>query len=193
MEDYTSRLFIENLMKMNDSDYVKALILYHTAPVLSGYRPGVLLSFVNNKRKIYDTWKTCGCKFICNTGIEYYELNETANSTAVLFYNRTNLMKVLSDSENVKFLRKFGYNNLLNLEDYLMKLNIRFKSSCPHEIGLFIGIPLKDISGFIENEGNGYIESGYWKVYSNPVEARRIFENCDSAKLVAARLILGWN
>lgn len=186
------KLFAESMVKMNDNDYIRAIILYHTAPVALGYRPGVLLSFANNRRKIYDTWRDCCCDIRFSPSIEHYELNNTSNSVIVLFYNRMKLIEVLSNNENMEFLRELGYSNSLDLQDYLMDLSLRFRLGCPHEVGMFLGIPLEDINKFIENKGNGYIESGYWKVYSNLDSAHEVFKNCDEAKLAAAKAILGY-
>ncbi len=52
----------------------------------------------------------------------------------------------------------------------------------PHEIGMFLGYPVADIRGFIENEGRKYLMIGYWKVYSNLSQARMIFKEYDRAK-----------
>ena len=52
----------------------------------------------------------------------------------------------------------------------------------PHEIGVFLGYPVKDVRGFIENEGKRYLMIGYWKVYSDLADARMIFKEYDRAK-----------
>ena len=45
----------------------------------------------------------------------------------------------------------------------------------PHEIGLFLGYPLEDVQGFIENCGKNYRLCGCWKVYGDPQAALRCF------------------
>ena len=57
----------------------------------------------------------------------------------------------------------------------------------PHEIGMFLGYPVADIRGFIENEGRKYLMIGYWKVYSNLSQARMIFKEYDRAKECAVQ------
>ena len=42
----------------------------------------------------------------------------------------------------------------------------------PHEIGVFLGYPLEDVKGFIENKGKNFLYSGYWKVYSDVERAK---------------------
>ncbi|MPN35997.1 hypothetical protein SDC9_183502 [bioreactor metagenome] len=46
----------------------------------------------------------------------------------------------------------------------------------PHEIGLFLGYPLHDVVGFIENKGRNFTCSGYWKSYGDPETAQKCYE-----------------
>ena len=46
----------------------------------------------------------------------------------------------------------------------------------PHEIGLFLGYPLEDVEGFIENRGRNYTCCGCWKAYGDPEKARIRFD-----------------
>ena len=45
----------------------------------------------------------------------------------------------------------------------------------PHEIGIFLGYPLADVQGFIQNKGRNYTCCGCWKSYGDPRIARRRF------------------
>ena len=45
----------------------------------------------------------------------------------------------------------------------------------PHEIGLFIGYPPEDVSGFIENNACGFKCVGCWKVYGDREKAEKTF------------------
>ena len=52
----------------------------------------------------------------------------------------------------------------------------RSRTVFPHEIGLLLGYPLKDVKAFIENSGKNYLLSGYWKVYHDKERALEIFD-----------------
>ena len=54
---------------------------------------------------------------------------------------------------------------------YRMEVSIEF----PHEIGIFLGYPLKDVNCFISYRGGGYRMCGEWKVYHDVVNAQRSF------------------
>lgn len=45
----------------------------------------------------------------------------------------------------------------------------------PHEIGVFLGYPLRDVVGFIENRGQNFTCCGFWKSYSDPNTIQRCF------------------
>lgn len=71
-----------------------------------------------------------------------------------------------------------------NVGGYLNQLSHRLLyPKFPHEIGVFLGIPLGDIMGFIANKGKNYIFNHYWKVYQNPLTAKKIFASFDQAKI----------
>ena len=68
-----------------------------------------------------------------------------------------------------------GYTSF-QLKDVLNTLRIHLsKEDFPHEIGIFLGYPLEDVIGFIENKGKNPKCSGCWKVYCNPQEAEKMF------------------
>ena len=52
----------------------------------------------------------------------------------------------------------------------------------PHEIGLFLGYPIEDVRGFIEQGGKDCKLSGYWKVYGDVQAARRLFRQFDRCR-----------
>ena len=45
----------------------------------------------------------------------------------------------------------------------------------PHEIGVFLGYPLQDVIGFIENKGMNSKYTGLWKVYGDRDESMKMF------------------
>lgn len=46
----------------------------------------------------------------------------------------------------------------------------------PHEIGVILGYPIQDVIGFVENKGQNYLISGWWKVYGNVEQTMRLFQ-----------------
>ena len=77
------------------------------------------------------------------------------------------------------FLKKSGYQMKKTVDGFLRQLSNRLclEHDFPHEIGIFLGYPLEDVVGFIENQGKNYTCSGYWKTYGDPQEAKRRFDS----------------
>ncbi|GAB6956392.1 hypothetical protein JCM13369A_29390 [Mediterraneibacter glycyrrhizinilyticus JCM 13369] len=83
----------------------------------------------------------------------------------------------MSDKTVRTFLETKGYqcdNFVCCINRLIMKL--REEPNFPHEIGLFLGYPLEDVKGFIENKADCSKCSGCWKVYGNEQEALKLFE-----------------
>ena len=59
-----------------------------------------------------------------------------------------------------------------------------------NEIGIFLGYPLADVKGFIENAGKNSKCSGCWKVYCNECEAIKTFKKFEKCKKVYQKLWL---
>lgn len=58
----------------------------------------------------------------------------------------------------------------------------------PHEIGVFLGYPLYDVVGFIENAGRNFTCCGCWKAYGDPSAAQRHFAQLNKCTTVYLRL-----
>lgn len=129
------------------------------------------------------------------TGISFVKLLESDGKCLVLFYREKELGEYLNRIGTRSFVRQYGYEEM-TLEEMLRRLKMRILAfekrgiGFPHEIGLFLGYPIEDVKGFIENEGKNYLLAGYWKVYSNPAAAKMIFNEYDQAKTCAVNEFL---
>lgn len=114
------------------------------------------------------------------------ELLARRASGALLYVYRPDAVKArLADREVAKFLRGYGYDtaSLSRCIEFLHQricgtdLASTLSGTCafPHEIGLFLGYPLADVEGFIENGGENYLCMGCWKVYSRERDAQASF------------------
>ena len=112
---------------------------------------------------------------------------------SVLLYRERRLKRFLSVGKVRRLLDSFGYRDM-ELPEILSRLSDRYqrhmdgKGDFPHEIGLLLGYPPEDVSGFIENGGKNFLCSGYWKVYKDPARARRIFDGYDRVREAAIRM-----
>lgn len=145
----------------------------HTAPALMGVKCANLVSVSLSDEAI------CHCLDDFKTRTEQYGLKirslcKCKERTMVYVYHEKLLEAWLETAEG--FLSGYGYTEDMSLDEKLDILAGRMTcGNFPHEIGAFLGYPLEDIIGFIENQGRNCLLCGCWKVYSNAEEAQRTF------------------
>ena len=102
----------------------------------------------------------------------------------MLVYSEKLLKKRLADNAVRSVLAKYGYPEKYSLEECLDRLSKRIRESdiFPHEIGVFLGYPVEDVEGFIENKGENFKLCGAWKVYGSVENAKRTFANYDKCR-----------
>ncbi|QUO30798.1 DUF3793 family protein [Coprococcus sp. AF21-14LB] len=116
-------------------------------------------------------------------------LRRQEHTALIYIYRHSLLSKELKKPGVAAFLAGYGYESTefpYVLEH--LKARIEQSGSFPHEIGVFLGYPLADVIGFIENAGQNSKCSGCWKVYCNECEAIRTFARFKKCKEVYERL-----
>ncbi len=88
-----------------------------------------------------------------------------------------------------ELLSEFGYTST-DVEYAIGKLKSRIENYdvFPHEIGVFLGYPIDDVKGFIQNGGAHSKCTGCWKVYCNECEAIKIFAKYNKCRKVYLNL-----
>ena len=81
---------------------------------------------------------------------------------------------------------KGGINTVLRQLKERMTENGDF----PHEIGAFLGYPPKDVIGFVKNKGSNCLCSGWWKVYHDAENAKKMFLKFDKCRELYKKLYL---
>lgn len=153
---------------------IKGNIALQCSLVLSGIKPSNLLIYSNH-------CEGCISEELKNTGAEHLKLYTGSKESVSIIFNREKLEKALLDEENRKFIKQYGYEDF-SVNSVIEKLAGRYtefkegRAEFPHEMGIVLGYPLEDVSGFIENNGKNYLYSGYWKVYKNAEEKIQLFK-----------------
>ncbi len=164
-------------------------LIEHCAPTLSGLKTASLFT-IKYRDKInlncnVDNWN----RSLKERGIVLKILRQ-GNQTALIYVYRESMLKIdMKDEMSKSILKKYGYENL-NLVQSIERLASRLDSydEFPHEIGLFLGYPPKDVYGFICNKGLNCNLCSYWKVYGDEEEALVKFSKYDKCKQVYKRL-----
>ncbi len=168
-------------------------LAFHTAPSLLGIKCANLISIKKADFNIqehieYFNRKTASRKLKMRIICTY------TDRVLILIYSEHLLENQLSQHRNI--LIEYGYPKNFTTDSALEKLSehIKNNSQFPHEIGIFLGYPIEDVLGFIENKGENYVFSGYWKVYGDAEKARRTFSNYDKCrKFLCNKLSQGCN
>lgn len=131
-----------------------------------------------------------------NTDISFFILCETSEKTTFLLYRKSELARYIGSSKAKELLLMLGYQ-CFDVEFLLHSLKEKYerymedKGAFPHELGLMLGYPVEDVYGFIVNKGQNCLLIGYWKVYENVSEKKKMFEQYNEAKETVIRLVSG--
>lgn len=173
-------------------------VVTHCAPVLAGIKPAGMFSCPLKSAsccgdphcrslKPLDfviAYQSCAER-LRELDVEMLVLDQGEKSALVLVYRARALREAVSAGERGAFLESLGYETH-DLARSLKRLAQRVsyarmvsktKDACafPHEVGIFLGYPVEDVIGFIENQGDDYLVCGCWKAYSRERDARACF------------------
>jgi hypothetical protein len=183
--------FLRALPALEDCARLEAFLSYRLAPVLGGIKPAEILSLCRSEGVLFSAWHFCGEELLEAWGLKALCLREGPHGSCIVVYNGGTLAENLAIPPAKEFLDSLGYPTAHSVEDMWTELGRRFKEACPHELGLFLGIPWGDVRGFIEQKGKNYLFAGYWKVYEQPARAKASFKAYDHLKDAAIRRWLG--
>ncbi len=182
--------FLNHINNFKDYDYILALIKSTVAPTFNDLKLGTMMNLRNAKRPLKDYWMQN--KFILRDalGLDFYELKEGEDFVLVYFFKNNRLEKKLSQIKIRDFLNLYGYISCVSTGDYLNLLSQRFRETCPDEIGIFLGYPLKDVIDFKDRDKKACKCTGYWKCFNNEKSSLEAFKRFDEVKLIEMRNIL---
>ncbi len=150
------------------------------APLITGLKISNLLIVQNdNAARVKEILK--------GTGIVCFVLHVSDGKTIFLLYKEREMKAYLSRKRVRILLSQLGYRNY-DLKSLLILFRKRYKMYAngeidfPHEMGLFLGYPVEDVHGFIENTGKNFLHSGYWKVYKNLPLKMQLFQSFEQAR-----------
>ncbi len=161
---------------------LEKLIAYYCGPSLAGIKPSNIVSVNKEKYKnIHKDIKKLN-EALNQKDIYIMPLCECKKRVLVIVYRKKVLENHLKNEQIREFLSNYGYDNLSSVEEYLSFLKSRLSfESFPHEIGVFLGYPLQDVYGYINNPAGKCLLVGEWKVYADAENAKKLFcryNNC---------------
>lgn len=171
---------------------MERFLIEHCSPTLAGLKTANLFNCAIDSVSALNSYLFKANRLLNNKDV-FLEILKKDDKRAVIFvYRKSRLQKELQDKKTSDFLTSYGYS--CNSATYCIEhLKERFARSdnFPHEIGVFLGYPLEDVVGFIENGGKNSKCSGCWKVYSDECKAAKLFERYKKCRRIYMELFAG--
>lgn len=178
---------IVDIIKKMDVHSVPLQLALQCAPVISGIKISNLLTIpAKNLMELSSILK--------KTKLSFRILYPGRERLVILIYREAELKEYLERDEVGEFIYKCGYktSDMNKIFTIFVKHYIRYmelKQDFPHELGLFLGYPVEDVVGFIENNGKNFLYSGYWKIYKDAEIKIQLFKNYERVQTEMVRLL----
>lgn len=138
------------------------------SPIVVGVKPAEIVSFPPFDKNRDDKINFLKEFFSDDDNIKIAEFPYCIDCKKMFIYNKKSLDKTLKDKRVINFLNSYGYPKSYSLDTYLNILLEKFKEEIPHEIGIFLGYPIKDVMGFMGCKNLKLTKTRGWRVYGDP-------------------------
>lgn len=151
-------------------------LVYHCAPTLAGLKTGSLFTCPYSSESEIRGEIRYFNRMLVPKGLRILPLRYARGRALIYLYRPARLQQDFSTDGREELLRERGYTDTDATKCIIQLMNrLKCAEEFPHEIGLFLGYPIEDVKGFIENRAGHCSYTGYWKVYGDVKEAKRLF------------------
>lgn len=167
-------------------------LVAHCSPTLAGLKSANIFNYpFTSVKRLNKELEVCR-GLLHPKGVSIHLLRRSGETALVYVCRSRQVQKELQKQEVSDFLSRYGYDaGRFGACLQLLRKRISRRASrgdFPHEIGLFLGYPLADVRGFIENKGKNCRCCGCWKVYGNEREARTRFARFEKCRKIYGEL-----
>lgn len=176
-----------DMVKKMDINNIELQLVLQCAPVIAGIKISNLL--IIKTETLFPALDILKSSHFC-----YFLLRKDIDKTAILLYNPEKLQEYLKQDKVAALLRQMGYEDC-SLGQVLSVFRMRYLNymehpqEFPHEMGVLLGYPIEDVTGFMQNEGRNFLYTGYWKVYENLAEKIQLFRSYELVKEQQVQMI----
>lgn len=180
----------------DDRSCLAAFLALHSAEVLDGVKPANLVMLHDRLhtcgRNLYRLWDEHAAGLLADSGVEAKILSDCGRRRLVLLYGPGLLEGLLNKPNARNFLLKAGYPPYERAAQALEELTRRMRpGDFPHEIGLFLGYPLKDVAGFMGWAAIPFSSNGPWRIYGDPTRSLGLAQCHKACRRRMARKLAG--
>jgi hypothetical protein len=117
-------------------------------------------------------------------GYAYMLLRQSAVSDKVIIYSYEEVRRRLAETPPCVLCGELGYAQDVEPAEFLAQVRQRWneRNKIPHEIGLALGYPIKDVLGYMGFLPLPYTGNCGWRIYGDPIPSRMMSEECRWAK-----------
>ncbi len=184
----------ETLEDCAESEFVRTLVC-QAGLVMAGQKPAAVFGFTPrawkgeclalSKRSLCDRLLSAYAPRLAAYGVRLAWLARKPGGVMLLAWRPALLEGLLADAENRAFLAGrdlpcTGADALASGLIARLRAYYQGKRDFPHEVGLALGYPLADVTGFMADGGRGAKAVGRWRCYADVDAARRRFEELTS-------------
>ncbi|UNC93083.1 DUF3793 family protein [Candidatus Contubernalis alkaliaceticus] len=173
------------------NDYLTCL-LGRIGATLAGVKPAELIN-VSSGDDAFGQWQHVKAAIKNFHDMDYIVIKVKKGRRQVLFYHGAALDQTLNSYSVQLFLKSLGYPENYTLEGYLDCLVEKLRGeSFPHEIGVFLGYPLKDVKGFLGYSSLEMVQVKGWRIYGNREPSLETYHKFKEAKEEFQNLLILW-
>ena len=184
----------QKIQLTNKTDTTLLKLLYLLAPTLAGIKPASTISITSEEREgrlSLITWKSGKHSIMQRLHpLRYISLIKGENRELILFYNPESLKRLLEREDVKRFFNRIGYPTD-SISNFLKAIRERCKliNSIPPESGVILGIPLKDVLGYMEQQQTKPTAIKGWRIYGNPQPSLEVYRSYKKIQRKAIELI----
>lgn len=154
---------------LDERQCLASFIACQAAEVIANVKPANLISVLDRElpcgRNIYTLWKKHKFSALAKGHARAIDFKRNDDRQLVLIYNPAALDYILQRKPVKKVLGRLGYE-YKTLDEALAHLKTRMQGDdFPHEIGFFLGYPVKDVFGFMGLCNLPLVGNGPWRMY----------------------------
>lgn len=161
-------------------DCLATFLAYEAAEILAKAKPANLVNLMDREHScggnFYRLWRECGSELLARCGLTGRILVDRGDSLLLMVYEQELLDELLARPAVRAMLRRAGYTRLEETAAVLDQLQARCRQreGFPHEVGIFLGYPLKDVAAFLGWVALPFATQGPWKIYGNAEPSLRL-------------------
>lgn len=153
----------------DEKQCLASFIAWQAAEVIAGAKPANLINILDRelacRRNMSELWEKHHTSVLEKNKVWGLVLKQKGDRKLVLIYDPRKLENILNKIPIKKALAQLGYD-YKNAHEALEHLQKRMQHvGFPHEIGFFLGYPIKDVYGFMGLCELPVVGNGPWKMY----------------------------